>query len=467
MESLNSNSQERGLNHLQQMQANVKESYMVSFRLLHSYLNVLSNNNLRGTRIKGGFERAFTTLFEQDVQTFTRTMLLNLDQLEKHLFKEEFQELESFSAFRVLLQQFQTFPYSRFLFDNDEGLMIRKYFIAYTKTDVLLFHDKLILYMESLRESIQERAKNKREYDRRMNDRMMQSKEGNVDLSKALDAGLVVAKNNETDAERHVQSSRSRKDTHVEDADINSVNDKQPMAEVKLTAGRNILANEQKHYEQSESTCDTYLLEKVDRNTTPVSIDMSQKGGEIDQNTIKLALEPAVSTESLSSTTVDQDAPLPSNSQTSPETQSPVISNDVEEENHDLDVAHMNNNPFFSIPIPENDSESSSLDVIPTVLHTIAPNSEHVTKYTKDHPLDNIIIMQEELHEFERLKVWELIPRLDNVMDIILKWIYKVKLDELGGILKNKACLVARGYQQEEGIGFEKYFALSTRLDAI
>ncbi|GJY37647.1 hypothetical protein Tco_0424011 [Tanacetum coccineum] len=78
-----------------------------------------------------------------------------------------------------------------------------------------------------------------------------------------------------------------------------------------------------------------------------------------------VAPEPAASTGSPSSTTVDQDAPSPSNSQTTPETQSPVISNDVEEENHDLDVAHMNNDPFFGIPIPENDSEaSSSLDVI-------------------------------------------------------------------------------------------------------
>nr|GFA60380.1 uncharacterized mitochondrial protein AtMg00810-like [Tanacetum cinerariifolium] len=47
--------------------------------------------------------------------------------------------------------------------------------------------------------------------------------------------------------------------------------------------------------------------------------------------------------------------------------------------------------------------------------------------------------MQEDLNEFERLEVWELIPRPDKVMVITLKWIYKVKLDELGGILKNKA----------------------------
>nr|GFB17063.1 putative ribonuclease H-like domain-containing protein [Tanacetum cinerariifolium] len=64
--------------------------------------------------------------------------------------------------------------------------------------------------------------------------------------------------------------------------------------------------------------------------------------------------------------------------------------------------------------------------------------------------------MQEELHEFERLEVWELVPQPDQVMVITLKWIYKVKLDELGGILKNKARLVARGYRQEEGIDFEE-----------
>nr|GEV06762.1 integrase, catalytic region, zinc finger, CCHC-type, peptidase aspartic, catalytic [Tanacetum cinerariifolium] len=75
--------------------------------------------------------------------------------------------------------------------------------------------------------------------------------------------------------------------------------------------------------------------------------------------------------------------------------------------------------------------------------------------------------MQEELNEFERLKVWELVPRPDCVMIITLKWIYKVKLDELGGVLKNKARLVARGYLQEQGIDFEVSFAYAARLEAI
>nr|GEU38360.1 retrovirus-related Pol polyprotein from transposon TNT 1-94 [Tanacetum cinerariifolium] len=59
------------------------------------------------------------------------------------------------------------------------------------------------------------------------------------------------------------------------------------MAEVQLTAKHNILANLQQHSEQSESIYDTYLLERVNRNTTPDSTDMSRKGGEIDQNAKK------------------------------------------------------------------------------------------------------------------------------------------------------------------------------------
>nr|GFA07158.1 retrovirus-related Pol polyprotein from transposon TNT 1-94 [Tanacetum cinerariifolium] len=83
-------------------------------------------------------------------------------------------------------------------------------------------------------------------------------------------------------------------------------------------------------------------------------------------------------------------------------TQSPVIPQDDEEDIHDIEVAHMGNDPLF-----------------------------------------------------------------DKVMVITLKWIYKVKLDELGGILKNKARLVARGYRQEEGIDFEESFAPVARLEAI
>ncbi|GKD13702.1 retrovirus-related pol polyprotein from transposon TNT 1-94, partial [Tanacetum coccineum] len=222
---------------------------------------------------------------------------------------------------------------------------------------------------------------------------------------------------------------------------------------------------------------------------------------------------PAVSTGSPSSTNVDQDAPSPCNSQTTPETQPPVIPNNVEEYNHDIEVAHMGNDPYFGIPIPEvRSDQSSSSDIIYIIVHPDHQISEHNSKWTKDHPLENIIselarpvstrlqlheqalfcyydafltavepktykdaltqscwfeAMQEELNELEHLGVCELVPRSDKVMVITLKWIYKVKPDELGGILKNKARLVASGYHQEEGIDFEESFALVARLEAI
>ncbi|GJV73219.1 putative ribonuclease H-like domain-containing protein [Tanacetum coccineum] len=200
-----------------------------------------------------------------------------------------------------------------------------------------------------------------------------------------------------------------------------------------------------------------------------------------------VALVLAVSTGSPSSTIVDQDAPSPSNSQTIPEIQPLVIPNDVEEDNHDIEVAHMGNDLYFGIPIPEVPSDQSlSSDSIHTIVHLDHQVFEHNSKWTKDHPLENIIgelarptykdaltqscwieAMQEELNEFECLKLWELVPRPDKVMVITLKWIYKVKLDKLGGIIKNKARLVACGYRQEEGIDFEESFAPVARLEAI
>ncbi|GJV96884.1 retrovirus-related pol polyprotein from transposon TNT 1-94 [Tanacetum coccineum] len=75
--------------------------------------------------------------------------------------------------------------------------------------------------------------------------------------------------------------------------------------------------------------------------------------------------------------------------------------------------------------------------------------------------------MHEEIHEFKRLDVWELVPCPDLAMITKLKWIFKVKQDEFGGVLKNKARLVAKGYRQEEGINFEESFAPVARIEAI
>nr|GEX89375.1 hypothetical protein [Tanacetum cinerariifolium] len=95
-----------------------------------------------------------------------------------------------------------------------------------------------------------------------------------------------------------------------------------------------------------------------------------QQNGVVERR--NLAPEPAASTDSPSLTTVDQDAPSPSNSQTTLETKSFINLKDVEEDNHDLNVAHMNNDPFFGIPIIEAPSDQfSSTDVIPIIVHPV------------------------------------------------------------------------------------------------
>ncbi|GJZ83243.1 hypothetical protein Tco_0648416 [Tanacetum coccineum] len=85
-----------------------------------------------------------------------------------------------------------------------------------------------------------------------------------------------------------------------------------------------------------------------------------------------VAPDPANSTSTPSLTINDQYAPSPSTSQTPHETQSPVIPSGVKEEFHDIEVAHLDNDPFFGVPILElNSKESSSRDVIPTNVHLV------------------------------------------------------------------------------------------------
>ncbi|GKF14050.1 retrovirus-related pol polyprotein from transposon TNT 1-94 [Tanacetum coccineum] len=75
--------------------------------------------------------------------------------------------------------------------------------------------------------------------------------------------------------------------------------------------------------------------------------------------------------------------------------------------------------------------------------------------------------MQDELHQFDRLDVWELVdrPLCKNVIN--LKWLWKNKRDEENTVIRNKARLVAKGYAQEEGVDFEESFAPVARLKAV
>ena len=75
--------------------------------------------------------------------------------------------------------------------------------------------------------------------------------------------------------------------------------------------------------------------------------------------------------------------------------------------------------------------------------------------------------MHEELHQFVRNDVWELVPRPKGVNVIGTKWIFKNKSDKHGTVIRNKSRLVARDYTQVEGIDFDKTFAPVARLESI
>ena len=75
--------------------------------------------------------------------------------------------------------------------------------------------------------------------------------------------------------------------------------------------------------------------------------------------------------------------------------------------------------------------------------------------------------MQEELGQFKRKEVWDLVPRSEGVNVIGTKWIFKNKSDEGGNVTRNKARLVAQRYTQIEGVDFDETFAPVARLESI
>ena len=80
---------------------------------------------------------------------------------------------------------------------------------------------------------------------------------------------------------------------------------------------------------------------------------------------------------------------------------------------------------------------------------------------------DWISAMQEELNQFERSKVWKLVPAPKNISIIGTKWVFRNKMDENGIVTRNKARLVAKGYSEEKGIDYDKTFAPVARLETI
>ncbi|GKD84053.1 retrovirus-related pol polyprotein from transposon TNT 1-94 [Tanacetum coccineum] len=172
------------------------------------------------------------------------------------------------------------------------------------------------------------------------------------------------------------------------------------------------------------------------------------------------------------STTVAQDAPSTSDSSSTSDIHLPVQHQDITEEpiQEDTpiihDVLHPSHNLITGDP---GSAQSSSGNVNATEPNQVNYPSDHIRRWTKDHPLDNIVGNHSRPVSTRKQLASDAftLPAPIYVMVIALKWIYKVKLDEYGDVLKNKARLVAKGYRQEEGIDFEESFAPVARIEAI
>nr|GFA49108.1 hypothetical protein [Tanacetum cinerariifolium] len=117
-----------------------------------------------------------------------------------------------------------------------DSQMTKKYFVEYTKFEVKHFRDTLLQYMGNVKKSIAKRSRHQRQYDRKVNKRLMQTQKSKVDTSKALDVGLVITESSETESEVQDTSSRLGNDTNIDDVDIRPIYNKEPMAEEKIFA---------------------------------------------------------------------------------------------------------------------------------------------------------------------------------------------------------------------------------------
>nr|GFB50375.1 hypothetical protein [Tanacetum cinerariifolium] len=142
-----------------------KERCMTYFRSLHLHLQVLSKEDLKGTRIEHRFTRAFISLFGKEADTFTK-----------------------------------------------------KYFVEYTGIEVKHFRDTLLQHMGNVKKSVFKRARHQKQYDRK-------TQKSKIDMGKAVNDDLVVTESSGTESEVQDDNSRSGNDTDAHDADIRPIYD--------------------------------------------------------------------------------------------------------------------------------------------------------------------------------------------------------------------------------------------------
>ncbi|GJU97443.1 retrovirus-related pol polyprotein from transposon TNT 1-94 [Tanacetum coccineum] len=174
------------------------------------------------------------------------------------------------------------------------------------------------------------------------------------------------------------------------------------------------------------------------------------------------------------STSIDQDAPSTSIPSSQEHEHSPIISQGFEESPK---TPTFHDDPLNESPHEDSTSQGSSSNV--RQLHTPL---EHLGRWTKDHPIANVIgDPSRSVSTRKQLETDAMWCYFDAFLTLVepknfkqamtepskIDAMQEVKTDEFGGVLKNKARLVAQGFRQEEGINFEESFAPVARIEAI
>nr|GFA24356.1 Gag-Pol polyprotein [Tanacetum cinerariifolium] len=181
----------------------------------------------------------------------------------------------------------------------------------------------------------------------------------------------------------------------------------------------------------------------------------------------------AVSTVDAPNQRQQQQHTTPLNNQTTPKptcqvpTQAPTVTSteNINQAEMIVDNAHVENDEFINIFFRTRRQLESDGEMCMFALTV----SRTEPKNIKESMADSAWIepMHEELYQFERLDVWELVdrPLYKNVIN--MKWLWKNKRDEENTVIQNKSRLVAKGYAQMEEVDFKESFAHIARLEAI
>ncbi|GJT06451.1 hypothetical protein Tco_0840913 [Tanacetum coccineum] len=335
MESSNSNSKERELQLTQRLAKQRHSNCMTWFEQLETHLHDLYL--LNSPYAVDAFKPAFRSFFGEEHQTFKLKMFHNLDQLRLQLERENLHGVNAKTCLQALRTQFKEFLASKGV--NATDLLNQGWqqdFEDFTRCEPSAYRRELLENLDTL-EAVIHRVVNTygvlrmkenelnalKENGSQLHDEIlhehqikssvkMQSQDIQINPVQAMDDSLIVSKKSvdRLKTTMHLANQRlklrckgkrkrsicvkqllklrckgkRKRSICVKQLmlDIRPVNDKEPFAEVQLTALHNILANEQQHTEQFEPNYDTHLLETIDSNTTPTSTNMCHRGGVID-----------------------------------------------------------------------------------------------------------------------------------------------------------------------------------------